>query len=521
MTITNIDIHPDAADNRGIFFVDDFDDSTDNKMRVTVKITGDGTSGDPTVGDKYLLISTPSTLGAVVAADGSTLSVPLTQGSEPNTFTGTTYVKATAYGGCKISGRKDSTGIPTWQKESDVFYIQPSEVIISIEEHPAPALQVKSQAADPTSGADSVTSLAVLVTYKGNNPVPECPVAYLIDDVRTDHAKQTGAFYDTNNTRFYPQPLITREAFIHLYAGVDGRSKLFICTNQNAGYIKLTVAAGSTEMDAGFVYIYGPKAGPDIPSPKPDIPEYISSYTKTNFPVGVETLQPIGEEHEHIGIFLNGRYQNQVSLSECNYKWVYTTANIADLIPGTPTSPGENILIGYRTSGGDLYPTEKHTFEIKSPLPTPSPTNPILGPMVNPDGNNINWLSIHDGTSAQDYQTTINLVKDAATLLAQTPSYTLKANDTLNLFVEFDGDYVDTDDYKKFTKTYPQTLTDDDIKNTEYHVPIPYDDIYGYGTTKDPSNPNGYLMFYNICPEGTSEVKASSPIVTGNLSTRK
>lgn len=509
-----------AQTNR--LMVDDLKASTIT-MTITATLTGDGSDNPNPDTDKYQFTVTPSTQGNMAAASGSSFIADIKTTSNPNVFIATVNVVGTKYGNCKVSGSKN--GDPTAWKPITISVTVEAEIEkATIVKNFAPALKTNNTPGNPNTSPDNTTSIDVLITDTQGNIVPEGPITFTIANVRTQQASQTGVFYTSDKTAVTPTPsdpnLPYSESTVTQTTDTNGKSTLYVGTNANPGYIKVNIDTNSTTYKGGFIYIYKDNPGTESPAPSTDIGPDLSNYTNPEFPVLIQNTNITS--NEFIGIFLNGKYQTQVSGSifDENNSTI-TDANTFDLIPGTIDSPSENILIAQRTSSGDLIKSKEFSFDIDSPLPDPTPRNPILGPIIDPNGGTINLGSIYSPTGSQeDYITSINVSNDIKTLLDK-KQYTAKAGDIIRLNSLFQGDYKADDTFKKNNFKYTKTLTAEDLTSTNVNITIPFDDISGYGTPKQSKYVNKYLMYYDYMAMGASNIIASSSTVQGTLSTRK
>ncbi|MEC6999955.1 hypothetical protein VXQ18_13480, partial [Brucella abortus] len=79
-------------------------------------------------------------------------------------------------------------------------------------------------------------------------------------------------------------------------------------------------------------------------------------------------------------------------------------------------------------------------------------------------------------------------------------------------------DFQSDDNFQVNPFTYTKTITDP--TDSAFNIIIPFDDISGYGTPKDPKRSNLYKMYYEITPASATTPIAASSLTQGVLSTR-
>ncbi|KAB2727604.1 hypothetical protein [Brucella intermedia] len=523
MAITNVSFEFDTDPTKTkVFWVDDLGSSPIN---ITVNLTsnGDGTD-DPVPGDNYQFNFTANTKGTVTPA---TITAPIAQVGSSTTYTATAQVTPTTYGVCKATGNKDGDAAK-WNANAASFSIQSLNQNFVTKKDFTQALPVQPTPAKPDD-KNGQTSWTLQLIDDKNNAIPEAQITYSIFNTRTDATQQTGAFYDSKQKPLTPQFEQTSGAkstgTVFQKTDDNGMATLYVGANKNAGLISISASSGSEVIDGKRVYIYDtlPSYDLDLDTPSTDIGPDVSTYPDPKFPVNVFNRSAVSGEF--VGVFLNGtKFQGDVTGAEALAGSGQVLANISDLISSADGTDTKNILAGYRTSAGDLYKSLNRVFYINSPLPVPTPSHQILGPMVNPPQANgtINYGSIHapDDTPL-NYTTIINIKKDKDTLKTQL-NYDLLAGDAISLTVRFEGDYVAGDEFKTFDNTYPPVpLGAPDLDKTDYQIIIPYSDITGYGTPKEQGKRNRYTMYYTITSAADPSNNASSFLSIGTLSTRR
>ncbi len=495
----------------------------DQNYKLSIVATLQFADGDtlPAPTDKYNFTLTPDQTGTLEAATGSTLQPPLVQdGLDPNKYTATCVVVATAYGVCKISGNKDGDTATWAANATQPVTIVPIRVDPEFKSRPATALQMSDQVGTPTDGPDRTAKVSVIVKDLDGVPVPQCEVSFKIDNVRSSPARISGVFYDAQ------QALISSIKVDDSGTGTitqqtdnTGEAVLYIGTNKYPGYINISLIAGGSVIPVGYVYIFNPLPGEDLQYPRTYIPGDMSLYTDPTFPVTLYNSDTATDEY--VGLFLNGKFEGQTtgaSIYESGGTYV-TSAQTSHLIADTSGKKTTNSLITHRTQKGDLVRSIQTLFDITKP-PAPTPFNPILGPLKDPAGGVINIVSIHDENgNGVSYITIIDLAKDVTTLTAK--GYTLEADDILRLQVTLQGDYEDTDNFQIDRHAYTKTITASDLTSNDVEIEIPYNDINGYGTTKNSANKSLYKTFYEVIKKGETDPFASSVTASGPLSTRK
>ncbi|MGV6903601.1 MULTISPECIES: hypothetical protein [unclassified Brucella] len=490
---------------------------------ITATLTYDGNGNDaPKPGtDRFTFIFASNPNGNVKVASGSSLDAAITQDSaNPNVYTASITVIAAAYGVCSASGNK--TGDSTqWLASATSFSILPSVSFPVITRNPSPALQVSPVPGTPDSDATLVTQMDVTVTDEGGNPIPDSSVTFTVKDVRTTSATQTGVFYSASKTPISLAPLTPQDprsdSRFAQATNKLGVATIFIATNQNPGYLRIFCETNTIRGASAFVYIFDTAFGTELEAPDTDIGPDLSNYTDTTFPVTINNKNT--SPNEFIALFLNNKFQNQIAGTNLNENGsALTVANAADLNVGSSSAkPQNNFLYTIRTSNGDLINSKTTLLQLFGPLPTPNPKNQILGPLVDPNGGVINLGSIFIQGNPTDYTTTIDLSKDKTTL-ADKMSYTLKQNDIVTLHATFQGDFQSDDNFQVNPFTYTKTITDP--TDSAFNIIIPFDDISGYGTPKDPKRSNLYKMYYEITPASATIPIAASSLTQGVLSTR-
>lgn len=238
-----------------ILKVDDISASTIDRI-ISVNITPDTTDPTPNPGDEYLFVVDSSKGGNVDVTSPNTLTALITQNG--STYTASTKVHGTAYGPCSISGHKNGDAA-TWIATAINFSVQPQTANIVVTNQPSPALAVDSTPGKKGDGPDKVTSLVVMATDDSNAPLPRVLIKYLIAYVNDAPAKMTGVFYDESGASLTVTPDTspgTSAGYVSTFTGTDGKSTLYIGTNENPGYINIHVEGPSNVLDGGYIYIY-------------------------------------------------------------------------------------------------------------------------------------------------------------------------------------------------------------------------------------------------------------------------
>lgn len=493
-----------------------------SKFYATIIHTGD--KGDlPIPGtDKFTFKFVPTFMGQVKPANGTSFDVDIVADqNDPNKLYASIEVIGTAYGRCKLTGSK--AGGSAWTSNTVLVDITSTEEVATIVTQPAPALQISDNTGKPGDPANLITKMIVLVTDKDNNPIPETNVTFKVKDVRTNPAKQTAVFYDDKSSVHQLTPFKPKneksDAIVTLLTDKTGNALLYIGANNNPGYLKINVSSSSSNGENAFIYIYDTGRGTEMDAPITEIGTDLSNYNKEKFPVIVTNYAV--EDDEFVGVFLNDKYQAQVSGKDLNQNdsEIRIKLDTANLVIGDKNNKTyNNTFYARRTSKGDLINSKQYYYTANGPLPDPEPTNQILDFMVNPNGGAINIGSIYVGDYATDFITTINLAGAAKTLLDKM-QYVLKANDIVKVHATFQGDYESDDQFQQNSFKYTKAISDPN--DSAFHIKIPADDITGYGTSKEAGKRNIYSMYYDVTPENGAKPIAESKITRGVLSTRK
>ncbi|KAB2679897.1 hypothetical protein [Brucella pseudintermedia] len=510
----DISIEPQFAE----LLVNDLDNSTIT-MEIKATLTFSGTDA-PAANDQYSFTFSSKTSGSMKAAPNSSLTQPLLQSQDDSqVYTATSIVVGNGYGGCQISGSK--AGDPaTWAANAaQIVSVAPDQGDLDMKTMPETALQVSMQVGTPDDGPDRTARIELVAKDLNGKIVPDYDVTFKIDNVRDPLEQKSGEFYDAKK-----QPVQVRvdeksgAGFITQKTDSDGKTALYIGTNQWDGYINIHARAFNIERTAGYVYIFSPGPGPDLENPTTDISGDMSDYTQPTFPVTLNNASVASGEN--VGLFLNGKFEGQTPANKImSHGGTYTTsAKTSHLKSDTSGSSVKNGLITHRTEKGNLIRSIETQFFISNP-PDPAPINPILGPLKQPTGGVININSIHDtNNNPTPFNAIIDLANDKKILEGH---YELKANDTIQLQVTLQGDYVATDSFQKKHYTYKKIINSDDLDSNNEIIPIPYADINGYGVPKSSSEKSQYQMFYEIISQMATEPLASCKITSGTLATRQ